>query len=171
MDSDNDGLSDLLEAKFKTDPQNADTDGDGFSDGLEVQNGYDPLSKNPAKLPKRIEIDTKKQELSYFLSDVELDAFPVSTGKRSTPTPKGSFKIDAKAPRAWSKPYKLWMPYWMSLSNGKFGIHELPEWPAGKKEGATHLGTPVSHGCIRLGVGPAKLLYNWAEIGTRVIIN
>lgn len=58
----------------------------------------------------------------------------------------------------------------MSLKNGYFGIHELPVWPDGIKEGENHLGTPVSHGCVRLGVGPAEFLYNWTPIGTPVKI-
>ncbi|MCK4554035.1 L,D-transpeptidase, partial [Candidatus Parcubacteria bacterium] len=69
----------------------------------------------------------------------------------------------------WSS-WGLWMPWWMSLQSGYFGIHELPEWPDGSKEGEDHLGKPVSHGCIRLGIGPAEFLYNWAEIGTQVFI-
>ena len=170
VDSDKDGLSDEVELKFKTDPQVPDSDGDGFSDGTEIAKGYDPLDPKPKKLAKRIEINTKTQQLSYFLGEVKLGSYPVSTGKRATPTPKGDFMVDGKHPRAWSRPYGLWMPYWMSLKNGRFGIHELPEWPGGKKEGASHLGKPVSHGCIRLGVGPARLLYNWAEIGTKVKI-
>lgn len=170
VDSDKDGLSDDLELLFHSDPLNPDSDGDGFTDGLEVQKGYSPTSTVKIKLTKKIEINTAKQELSYYLSDVKLGTFPVSTGKKSTPTPKGIFFVKNKAPRAWSKPYGLWMPYWLGMDRGRFGIHELPEWPGGKKEGANHLGTPVSHGCIRLGVGAAKIIYNWAEIGTTVII-
>ena len=51
------------------------------------------------------------------------------------------------------------------------GIHELPEWPNGYKEGEAHLGTKASHGCVRLGVGPAEYLYNIAPLGTKVIIH
>lgn len=167
-DSDNDSLSDQKEILFQTDPASPDTDGDGYLDGIEIKNGYDPLTKDK-KLPKKIEIDTRKQELSYFLGNVKLDSFPVSTGKPSMPTPKGAFKISSKYPKAWSKTYGLWMPYWMSFKRG-YGIHELPYWPGGYREGADHLGKPVSHGCIRLGVGPAKILYEWAEIGTAVKI-
>ncbi|MDO8512829.1 MAG: hypothetical protein Q7S57_06175 [bacterium] len=47
VDSDNDGLSDAMEALYKTDPNNPDTDGDGYKDGDEVANGYDPLIKSP----------------------------------------------------------------------------------------------------------------------------
>ena len=120
-------------------------------------------------MPKRIEINTGAQELSYFLGGVRMDTFIVSSGKPGMYTPLGYFIIDSKHLRAWSS-YGLWMPYWMSLQNGYFGIHELPEWPDGTKEGEDHLGIPVSHGCIRLGVGPAEFLYNWAPLGTPVFI-
>ncbi|MEA1936627.1 MAG: hypothetical protein U9N04_00765, partial [Patescibacteria group bacterium] len=49
-DSDQDGLSDEMEAFYGTDPNNPDTDGDGFSDGNEVTRGYDPLLPGEAKL-------------------------------------------------------------------------------------------------------------------------
>jgi len=168
-DYDKDGLSDRMELNFHTDLTNPDTDGDGYLDGEEVDNGYNPLVGNRAKLGKRIEVNTGAQELSYFLGGVRMGTFPVSTGKPSMPTPRGYFEIDHKSPRAWSH-WGLWMPYWLSLKNGYFGIHELPEWPDGSKEGTDHLGKPVSHGCIRLGVGPAEFLYNWADIGTPVFI-
>lgn len=122
------------------------------------------------KNKKSIEVDVgKSQLLHYFLDGVEIGTFPVSAGKYSTPTPKGGFKIINKHPLAWSS-YGLWMPYWMGLGTGRFGFHELPIWPSGYREGASHLGMPVSHGCIRLGIGPAEFLYNFAEIGTEVKI-
>ena len=58
------------------------------------------------------------------------------------------------------------MPFWMQFTGMGHGIHELPEWPGGYKEGAAHLGIPVSHGCVRLGIGPAQTVYNWADKGT-----
>ncbi|MFA5043269.1 MAG: hypothetical protein WC567_04695, partial [Kiritimatiellia bacterium] len=42
VDSDDDGLSDWLEAKLGTNPYNPDTDGDGLSDKWEVEHGTDP---------------------------------------------------------------------------------------------------------------------------------
>ena len=45
IDSDNDGLTDLMEAGLGTDPLSSDTDGDGFDDKTEVDNGYNPLEK------------------------------------------------------------------------------------------------------------------------------
>lgn len=48
-DSDHDGLSDVDEAKYGTDPNNPDTDGDGFKDGEEVRTGYNPLGAGKMK--------------------------------------------------------------------------------------------------------------------------
>lgn len=121
---------------------------------------------------KYIDINLKAQIMVIFENGKALDSFLVSSGKRGMETPQGSFQVYNKHSRTWSSKYKLYMPYWMAfVSSGKFGIHELPEWPGGYKEGANHLGIPVSHGCVRLGVGPAEKVYNWAEIGTPVVIH
>jgi hypothetical protein len=53
-DADNDGLSDTEEAKWHTDPCNADTDADGVSDFFEVQSAIDLNYRGnqaPTKLP------------------------------------------------------------------------------------------------------------------------
>lgn len=121
---------------------------------------------------KYIDINLKSQVMVIFENGKILDAYLVSSGKRGMETPQGSFQVHNKTPRAWSKKYGLYMPYWMAIiSSGDFGIHELPEWPGGYKEGINHLGVPVSHGCVRLGVGPAEKVYNFAEIGTPVIVH
>ncbi len=170
IDTDGDGLVDVQELKFKTDINNPDTDGDGFVDGLEIARSFDPLSKEPKKLTKNILINLQKQELYQQLNGITIRTHTVSTGKRSMPTPKGDYTIANKALRPWSKMYGLWMPYWLGIAGTRMGIHELPEWPGGYKEGANHLGTAVSHGCIRLGVQAAKIVYDWTDVGTKVFI-
>ncbi len=119
---------------------------------------------------KYIDINLSQQILSTFQDGKILDSYLISTGKRGMDTPKGTFKILEKRTRPWSKKYALYMPWFMLFTGQGHGIHELPEWPGGYKEGAAHLGTPVSHGCVRLGVGSAKITYEWAEIGTPVVI-
>ncbi len=169
-DYDKDGLTDRMEINFGTDLTRADTDGDGYTDGEEIKAGYDPLNPEPVKLKKRIEINTGAQKLSYFLGGVKMGEFSVSSGMSGMPTPKGHFSIVNKHPKAWSS-YGLWMPYWMAIvESGRIGIHQLPIWPNGYREGEDHLGKPVSHGCIRLGIEAAEYLYNWADIGTPVFI-
>lgn len=169
-DLDGDGLEDRLEFLFKTDPFAPDTDGDGFSDGKEIAAGFSPTSTTDVPLKKRINISLSKQTMKQELGGVVLANFRVSTGKPGMATPTGDFKVLEKSPKAWSSSAKLWMPYWMKFTNRGHGIHELPEWPGGKKEGMDHLGKPVSHGCVRLGIGPAKTMYAWADIGTPIHI-
>lgn len=119
---------------------------------------------------KYVEVNLSEQRMYLFNGSSAEGSFIVSTGKWSMPTPEGIRYIEDKTPRAWSSKYKLYMPWWNDIGGG-YGIHELPEWPGGAKEGEAHLGIPVSHGCIRLGVGAAEIVYNWAGIGTPVFIH
>jgi len=169
-DMDKDGLSDYWELKFRTDALNPDTDGDGYEDGEEIDWAFDPATDAAKKLPLKIEVNLKDQKLTYFVDGQPWKQFTVSTGKASMPTAKGNFKIVNKSKKAWSNKYELWMPYWLGIKDGSFGIHELPLWPNGYREGADHLGKPVSHGCIRLGIGPAQYLYDRIAVGMEVTI-
>ncbi len=119
---------------------------------------------------KYIDIDLSGQQLCMIETNNILGCYIVSSGKASTPTPVGTRFIQSKHPKAWSATYGLYMPYWQAMGGG-YGIHELPEWPDGTKEGEDHLGIPVSHGCVRLGVGAAEAVYNWTDIGTPVYIH
>ncbi len=170
-DVDKDSLSDDLEIKFKTNPLLADTDNDGYSDFAEIDYAFDPLSTSTKKLAQKVEISLKKQTLTYFVSGIAWKEFSVSTGKPSMPTPTGTFTVVSKIKKAWSKTYSLWMPFWLGLDRGRIGIHELPVWPSGYREGENHLGKAVSHGCIRLGVGPAQYLFDRVDVGLQVLIN
>lgn len=132
---------------------------------------YSP-GNNPGKYPGRfIEINLSEQNLYRFDGTSLVETHKVSTGKWSMPTPEGEYSINNKDPRAYSQRYELYMPYWMAFIGSEYGIHELPEWPDGTKEGESHLGTPVSHGCVRLGRGDAQAVYDWVEIGTPVFIH
>lgn len=123
-----------------------------------------------------LEIDLSAQRIHLIEGESYHKTYLISTGKWSTPTPVGTFEILNHTGIAWSKRYKLFMPNWMGIKpeNGGYdgyGIHGLPYWPGGKKEGEGHLGRPVSHGCIRLGSEEIKYVYEWAQNGTKVVIH
>jgi len=120
---------------------------------------------------KYLDIDISSQTMFLFHDGKEMGAFKVSTGKRGMDTPLGVFRVMAKSQRPWSKKYSLFMPWFLQFTSEGHGIHELPEWPSGYKEGTNHLGIPVSHGCVRLGVGPARVVYSFVEINTPIIIH
>jgi lipoprotein-anchoring transpeptidase ErfK/SrfK len=162
-------FKEIYTSSFSTKPPAPQTWEKDYALRIEQAKSYTPAQVTSGKY---IDINLAQQVLCTFENGKVLDCYMVSTGKRGMETTKGQFAIKNKAPRVWSKKYGLYMPYWMAVaSDGSFGIHELPEWPGGYKEGANHLGTPVSHGCIRLGVGPAKIVYDWTEVGTTVIIH
>ncbi len=169
-DLDEDGLSDAWEIKFKTDPDNPDTDGDGFKDGEEADYGFDPARGHNERLAVSLRVNLGEQTLDYLLNSYVWRSFTISSGKASTPTPTGEFKVVNKIEKAWSRTYKLWMPHWLGLNASGIGIHELPIWPSGYREGENHLGTPVSHGCIRLGLDASAYIYDRISTGTPVII-
>jgi len=167
-DFDADALNDRLELLFGTDLMVADSNGNGFSDGDDVKESFSPTSTGRIPLAKTIVIRLATQRLEQRIGGIVLASYLVSTGKSKTPTPIGKYKVLSKTPKAWSVSAKLWMPYWMHFSGRGHGIHELPIWPGGYREGASHLGRPVSHGCVRLGIGAAKTLYDWAPVGTPI---
>jgi len=120
---------------------------------------------------KFAQVDLGKQMLYLFENRELVNSFKISSGRIGMATPKGVHKIHNKALRPFSKLYGLYLPYWNAITaDGLYGIHELPEWPNGYKEGESHLGIPVSHGCIRLGVGAAKYFYEWSPIGMAIVI-
>jgi LysM repeat protein len=99
--------------------------------------------------------------------------FVVSTGLPERATKPGTFRVQTKLPEAWSNVWQLHMPYWLGIYNvGRIenGFHALPINTRGVKLWAGLLGRPASFGCIILGDKDAKTLYDWAEIGTLVVI-
>lgn len=125
---------------------------------------------------KTIIVHVGEQRMYLYQNGTLLSTHTVSTGKWSMPTPLGSFSIKNKTSVAYSRAYHLYMDNWMAFtSDGKYGIHSLPYWKLKNGgviyEGVQHLGIRVSHGCIRLSPTESKIVYNWATVGTKVIVS
>lgn len=76
-DSDKDGLSDIDEIRYGTNPKGADSDLDGFIDGDEVKSGFDPVKYSPGDQSDRIVFEDPKKagevkEKIYVVNKVEL---------------------------------------------------------------------------------------------------
>ncbi|MFA7309098.1 MAG: L,D-transpeptidase family protein [Patescibacteria group bacterium] len=127
------------------------------------------------KPEKYILVDISEQRLKVYENGLEKYSFVTSTGRSGMDTPIGEFTIHNKYPTAYSKPFDLYMDNWMAITaDGEYGLHSLPYWKlktGGRLyEGEEHLGTRVSHGCIRTGLEQSKILYEWARVGTKVYI-
>lgn len=118
-----------------------------------------------------IEVSIKKQRLTAWRDGVVVSRFVISTGRSGYETPPGHYKILEKYENRWSKKWSVWMPYAMRWFEGYF-IHQLPHKDGSSYNiGATKLGTPDSHGCVRVDVGDAKKLFEWTKIGTPVWVH
>lgn len=124
---------------------------------------------------KYIDVDLGSQYMTLFEDGKSRGSFEVSSGRYDLPTPIGTFNVINKVPLAYSQIYDLYMPFWMAFTYVGHGFHELPFWKyrggIEYKERESHLGTKVSHGCVRLGVGSAEIAYNFADVGTPIVIH
>lgn len=96
--------------------------------------------------------------------------FSSSTGITGKDTPSGIFEVLEKGEWFFSEKYQQGGKYWVQFK-GDYLFHSLPFAEDKKTIVDTTLGTPASHGCIRLEVDNAKWLYDNAKKGTKVIIN
>lgn len=111
-----------------------------------------------------IQIDLKTQRLIAWEGKNQVYAIIISTGKNSTPTRPGIFKIQSKyaTTRMTGEGYDLPNVPYVMFYEGNYGIHGA-YWHS-------RFGTPVSHGCVNLAVDHARWLFNWASVGTPVVI-
>jgi LysM repeat protein len=121
---------------------------------------------------KYILVDISEQHLYAYQGDALIYSFVASTGMNNA-TSVGVFHVLDKIPNAYGANWNIWMPNWMGIyyAGGlENGIHALPILPGGSRLWAGYLGTPISYGCVVLGVQEAQWLYDWAEVGTTVEI-
>lgn len=160
----------------------------------EVPEKPKPLYKNEALLKEltpansRIEINLSERRALVYKGDELVIDTPISPGKKSHPTPSGSFTILEKekvhhsnlygkvlndrgrvvTSDASSKKTKVpkggkflgaSMPYFMRLTNDGVGLHQ-----------GYVPDYAASHGCIRLPSSVAALIYSKTKVGTPVVI-
>ncbi|MBD1939242.1 L,D-transpeptidase [Microcoleus sp. FACHB-68] len=112
-----------------------------------------------------IEIDLAKQRLVAWEGDKSVYAIVISTGKDGTPTPTGTFAVQTKhrVARMQGDDYDVPdVPFTMYYYGG-YAIHGA-YWH-------NKFGTPVSHGCTNVAVNHAEWLFNWADVGTPIIVH
>jgi lipoprotein-anchoring transpeptidase ErfK/SrfK len=122
---------------------------------------------------KVIYASLSQQRLWAYETGELIHLFIVGTGIPTRATKPGIFRIKSKIREAWSNVWQLRMPYWMGIYDvGRVenGFHALPINKRGGKLWAGLLGRPVSFGCIVLNDPDAAALYQWADMGTLVII-
>lgn len=106
-------------------------------------------------------VNLKSQRAVLYRNGIPIGASTVSTGRPGYRTPTGIFTILQKHVEHYSTTYdNAPMPYMQRLTWRGIALHagQLP-------------GYPASHGCIRLPLGFAKLLYGATKLGMTVVIS
>jgi peptidoglycan hydrolase-like protein with peptidoglycan-binding domain len=111
---------------------------------------------------RRAEILLGRQVALLINNNNVVRTIAVSSGKPTTPTPPGDYRVYAKIPRWWSVPFREWLPYALPFVGG-IAFHEFGDVPT----------YPASHGCVRQSVTVARWTYDFAYIGmpVKVIAN
>lgn len=121
-------------------------------------------------------INSKKNKLGYFKDGVLVKEFSVATGKSSTPTPQGKFKIVNKIK---NRPYysggipggspknplgDRWLGLHVGVTYGTtYAIHG--------NNNASSIGKHVSGGCIRMHNSEIRWLFDQINVGAYAIID
>lgn len=109
--------------------------------------------------PIVITIDLAAQTLSVFRGGYEIGAAVIIYGATDKPTPTGVFPISQKKRHHISNLYDAPMPYMLRLTNDGVAIHASDvQWGN------------ATHGCIGLPPEFAALLFEQAQLGTKVIV-
>lgn len=142
---------------------------------LQIAGAATGLVAEPAQTAttKRITVDRSDQRAYVYEGNELLWTFVVSTGMPGSETWDGTFAVRSKIPNAYAQLWGLQMPYWLGFYHTGYlenGFHALPIMPSGAILWDGYLGTPVSYGCVILSYEDAETLYQWAEIGTEVVV-
>lgn len=123
---------------------------------------------------KLITVDLGSQLLTAWEGGQIQHQTKVSTGMYLTPTVKGDFKIYYKTPlqdMRGPSPYKDIYP------TGRYLVTDVPNVMYFYQGYAMHgaywhhnFGSRASHGCVNMPLADAQWVYDWAPIGTRVVV-
>jgi hypothetical protein len=128
---------------------------------------------------KVIVVDKSRFTLTLYHNMEVVKRYPVAVGMPSWPTPTGEFKIVSKQKNpAWINPGSSWaanMPKYIPPGPGNpLGTRALALNTHGVLIHGTNniwsIGSPASHGCIRMYMRDVEDLFERVEVGTPVVI-
>lgn len=124
-----------------------------------------PLGQGVPDGRRWIEVDISDQMLTAWQGERVVLKTQVSTGKPGYETITGSFKVYHKyeKTRMTGVDYDTPDVPWTMYFKGGFAVHGA-YWH-------NNFGKPVSHGCVNMKLHEAKVLFEWASVGTEVVVH
>ena len=119
-----------------------------------------------------IEVNLTQQKVFIHYKDFIIKNFICSGGKQETPTPTGNFKTIQKIYYSYVPRFQQAAYYWTRFY-GSYLFHSVPYDINGNllTEELEKIGTPASHGCVRLYLEDAKWIYDKLPLGINVNIH
>ncbi len=113
---------------------------------------------------RRIVVSLADQTLVAYENGSPVATFPISSGKAWTPTPVGRFQIynRYRSQRMIGPGYDLPDVPYVQYFVGNYALHGA-YWH-------NLFGSPTSHGCVNLRPEDAAWLWDWAGMGTEVVV-
>lgn len=155
-------------------PERVTSDWYVYADAVELlyDEGDIDLDKGSPPTQKQIYISLTEEMLYAYDNDTVFMSEPISTGLELTPTPPGTFEVFRKTPSRYMQgplpgvssqvydlpgvPWNLYFTYDGAVIHGAYWHNSF--------------GQPWSHGCVNVPPQAARKLYEWADIGTVVIV-
>jgi lipoprotein-anchoring transpeptidase ErfK/SrfK len=136
-------------------------------DAAEPAEAAAPAAPKPIAITLNIDIDLAAQRLNVKVHGKPLHTWAISSGTREFPTPTGTFRPQWMAKMWFSKKYDdAPMPHSIFFKDGA-AIHAT--------NSTGRLGSPASHGCIRLAPANAAALYalvtKHGMVSTRIAVH
>ncbi|MGM0368094.1 MAG: L,D-transpeptidase [Actinomycetota bacterium] len=120
----------------------------------------------------RIDVNLEEQLVRVYYKGEVIRKMVCSAGTEDHPTPTGTFRTNEKIYYSWLPKYDVGAYYFVRFY-GSYLFHSIPYDEEGNiiEEEREKLGSPASHGCIRLSVEDAKWFYQTLPLGVEVYIH
>ena len=128
--------------------------------------------RGAASTTKEIIVDRSTQKLYAYDGDELFMEATISTGLQITPTPRGNFTVYKKTPTRYMQgPLPGVSDQYYDLPGVPWNLYFTRE--GGVIHGAywhDKFGRTWSHGCVNVPLSEAQKLYEWADVGTHVLV-
>ncbi|MDN3443076.1 L,D-transpeptidase family protein [Microbacterium sp. APC 3901] len=141
---------------------------------LEAGEGVFPIevTETPfesVNLKRNIVVDLSSQTTTLYENDVAVRSWKISSGKSTTPTDTGNFRVyahlreqDMKSREPDGSITETPNVPWVTYFNGDEGFHGT-YWH-------NDFGNPRSHGCVNMPIDVARYVYEWSPVGLEVTV-
>jgi hypothetical protein len=123
---------------------------------------------------KRIVFSESRQRVWLVTGAKHVERTYLVSGSLSDNLDPGTYSVYSRSEQAWGVDDSGTMRYFVRFTQGDtgaaIGFHDIPIDEGEPVQTLDQLGTPQSHGCVRQKRSDAKVLWEFAPLGTTVVV-